>query len=180
MVRLLDSAEVATREVTRRRTDLLWALAVGALVLHNAEELLFGLTGWIAEHPWMPGRALHGDQAQFAIALAIVTAAVLAIAIVAVTTRAGWSTGALLSVAWALIINAGSHLMMSAMSWSLMPGTVSGALVLLPLGLLIARTLPPMRWTTMSVLMTVVAAAMLVFGSLVIAAALTTLLEAVR
>ena len=180
MVRLLDSAEVEAREVSRRRTDLLWTLAVGALVLHNAEELLFGLTGWIAEHPWMPGRALHGDQAQFAIALAIVTAAVLAIAIVAVTTRAGWSTGALLSVAWALIINAGSHLMMSAMSWSLMPGTVSGALVLLPLGLLIARTLPPMRWTTPSVLMTVVAAAMLVFGSLVIAAVLTTLLEAVR
>lgn len=180
MVRLLDSAGVEAREVSRRRIDLLWALAVGALVLHNAEELLLGLTGWIAAHPWMPGRALHGDQAQFAIALAIVTAAVLAVAIVAVTTRAEWSTGALLSVAWALIINTGSHLMMSAMSWSLMPGTVSGALVLLPLGLLITRTLPPMRWTTMSVLMTVVAAAMLVFGSLVIAAALTTLLEAVR
>ncbi len=180
MVQLLDSAGVEAREVSRRRIDLLWALAVGALALHNAEELLLGLTGWIAEHPWMPGRALHGDQAQFAISLAIVTAAVLAIAVVAVTTRAEWSAGALVGVAWALIINAGSHLLMTTVSWSLMPGTVSGALVLLPLGLLIVRTLQPMRWTTVSVLLAAFAAAMLVFGSLVIAAVLTTVLDAAR
>lgn len=180
MVQMLDSVDIETRAVPRRRLTLLWALSVGALALHNAEEWLFGLTGWIAGHPWMPGRALHGDQAQFALALVMVTAAVFAIAVIAVATRAAWSEGALVAVAYALMVNAGSHLVVSVASWSLMPGVVSGALVLFPLGLFMLRTLPPLRWTTLSLVVTAAAAVTMVMGSLLLAAALTAVFGAVR
>ncbi|WP_193105453.1 HXXEE domain-containing protein [Brachybacterium sp. FME24] len=180
MAQVLDSADAETERVPGRRLALLWALVVVGLALHNAEEWMFGLTRWIDDHPWMPGGSLHGDQAQFGLALALVTVAVLATAITAVVSRARWSEAALVSIAYAVIVNAGSHLVMSAASWSLMPGVVSGALVLLPIGLLVTRSLPPMRWTTGSLAITIAAAVLLVLGSLVIAAALSTVLGALR
>ncbi|WP_147918128.1 HXXEE domain-containing protein [Ruania zhangjianzhongii] len=180
MTKMLKSAEANPRAVTPRRLGLLWALMVSGLALHNAEEWLFGLTGWMADHPWLPGRSLHGDQAQFAIALAIVTAAVLVIALIAVATRARWSEGVLVSVAYALMINAGSHVVLSVVSWSLMPGTLSGALLLLPLGLLVVRSLPVMPWTTTSLVLTVVAAVVLVMGSLAAAAGIGAALGVLR
>lgn len=180
MTQISSSAEVEPRAVASRRTGVLWALMVSGLALHNAEEWLFGLTGWMADHPWLPGRSLHGDQAQFAMALTMVTAAVLIIALIAVATRARWSEGVLVSVAYALMINAGSHVVLSVVSWSLMPGTLSGALVLLPLGLFITRSLPVMPWTTTSLVLTVVATVVLVMGSLAAAAGIAALLGAVR
>lgn len=180
MAQVLDSADAEIARVPGRRLALLWALVVVGLALHNAEEWVFGLTGWIGEHPWMPGGSLHGDQAQFGLALVLVTAAVLATAVTAVASRAAWSEATLVSIAYAVIVNAGSHLVMSALSWSLMPGAVTGALVLLPIGLLVTRSLPPMRWTTVSLAITIAAAVVLVLGSLVIASALTTALGALR
>lgn len=162
-----------TQELLRPRLQSFWLLVVVGLALHNVEEGLLGLTGWVASHPWMPGRGMHGEQAQFVLALAMVTAVVLAIAVVAVMRRTRWSAGALTAVAWAFIINASSHLVLSLTSWSVMPGTVSGVLVLLPLGLLIVHTLPSTRWSTMSVIGTTIAAVGLVMGSLVLAASLT-------
>lgn len=172
MAQLMDSAstEVPTHG---RRLAALWAATVSALALHNAEEWLLGLTGWIVEHPWMPGKPLHGDQAQYGLALALVTVVVLTIAVIAVVSKARWSAEVLACVAYALMINAGSHLVISVASWSLMPGAISGALVLLPLGLIIVRMLPPVRWTTSAVAMTAIAAVTVVMGSLLLAAAFT-------
>ncbi|WP_169513974.1 HXXEE domain-containing protein [Agromyces subbeticus] len=148
------------------------------MAVHNAEEWLLGMTGWVAARPWMPGRFLHGDQQQFGVALVIVTAAVLTIGVIAVSTRAKWSAETLVCVAYALIINAGSHLLFSVVSWSLMPGVISGLFVLLPLGLIIVRTLPPVRWSTSAVVTTVIAAVGIVAGSLLIAAALAPIIPA--
>lgn len=170
MVQNVGSASTKTALLTQKRLAALWAAAVGALAVHNAEEWFFGLTGWIAKHPWMPGRFLHGDQAQFGIALLIVTAAVFAIAVIAVASKAKWSADTLTCVAYALIINAGSHIAISVASWSLMPGVISSVIVLLPLGLIIVRTLPPMRWTPSAVVTTVIAALAIVMGSLLTAA----------
>ncbi|USQ80207.1 HXXEE domain-containing protein [Ornithinimicrobium faecis] len=163
-------------DTTHQRPWLLWALVVGGLALHNVEEGLFGLTRWMAGHPWLPGRVLHGDGAQFAIALVLVTTVVLLVAVVAVTTRARWGVGALASIAYAFLINGGSHVVLSVTSWSLMPGTVSGALVLVPIGLLTLRSLPSVPWSRASVVATVGAALGLVVGSLVLAAALAPVL----
>lgn len=121
----------------------------------------------------MPGRSLHGDQSQFGLALVIVTAAVVAVAVIAVAGRAEWSAEMLTCVAYALIINSAGHLVISAASWSLMPGVISGTIVLLPLGLLIVRKVPLVRWTVSTVLMSGIAAVAVVPGSLIIAAALS-------
>ncbi|MEE6282385.1 HXXEE domain-containing protein [Georgenia sp. MJ170] len=167
----------ATRPTTptrphQRRLAALWSAAVGALALHNTEEWLLDMTGWIADHPWLPGRSLHGDQAQYAVALIIITVAALVTAVVAVTARADWSAEVLVCVAYALMINAASHLVVSVASWSLMPGAISGTLVLLPLGLAIVRALPPVPWTVSAVVTTAIAALAIVVGSLALAAAL--------
>ncbi|HEY6737806.1 MAG TPA: hypothetical protein VI076_03080, partial [Actinopolymorphaceae bacterium] len=79
---------------SRGRLAVLWWTAVGALALHNAEEGLLNLTGWVADtirHPWFPLRALHGDQTTFTLALGLVTLAVVVLAAVAVGLRPRWS-----------------------------------------------------------------------------------------
>lgn len=167
-----DAVTPAPRPLKGLRLAGLWVAAVAALALHNAEEWLLDLTGWIADHPWLPGRSLHGDQAQFALALLIVTAIVLVIAVIAVVAKPKWSAEVLVCVAYALIINAVSHLVVSAASWSLMPGAITGTLVLLPLGVIVVRSLPPVPWTVASVVITVIAALAVVFGSLALAAVL--------
>ena len=173
-----DTIRTRPNPPSQRRLAAFWTVAIVAVALHNTEEWLLGMTGWVAAHPWMPGRFLHGDQQQFGLALVIVTAAVLAIGVIAVWTRAKWSAETLVCVAYALIINAGSHLVISAVSWSLMPGVISGVLVLLPLGLIIVRALPPVRWSTSAVVTTVIAAVAIVGGSLLIAAALAPIISA--
>ena len=77
-----------------RRLATLWIATAGAVVLHNIEEWLFDMTGWVAAHPGLPGRALHGDQVQFEVALVIVTATVLILAATAVAFRPRWSRAA--------------------------------------------------------------------------------------
>lgn len=178
MMHIATDASTKPDLPTQKRLAVFWAATIVALALHNAEEWLLGLTGWIAAHPWMPGRSLHGDQEQFGLALVIVTAAVLTVAVIAVLTRAKWSAETLVCVAYALIANAGGHLVISVASWSLMPGVLSGILILLPLGVIIVRTLPPVRWTMSTTVMTVIAAVAIVIGALLVAAVLAPILSA--
>lgn len=156
----------------RGRLALLWAVTVVALAVHNAEELLRDLPGWQADRPWLPGSALYGDQPQFAVALAVVTGLALVLAVAAVVWRATWSAQVLVCVGYALLVNAAGHVLLSLVSWSLMPGVLTSVLVLVPVFVLLTRALPPVRWTVSSVLVTLVAAFGVVVGSLVIAAAL--------
>ena len=171
---LADAAgDRAAEKVSDRRLVLLWAATAGAVVLHNVEEWLRDMTGWIAAHPWLPGRSLHGDQAEFAVVLAIVTAAVLAIAVIAVAIRPRWSTEGLVCVAYALMVNGAIHIMLSLLSWSPMPGVISGIVVLLPLGALVVHMLPPVRWTVLTIAMTVIAAIGITASALALASVLT-------
>lgn len=178
MVQNVETTGTMPVPPTSRRLAAFWAATVLALAVHNAEEWLLGMTGWMAAHPWTPGRFLHGDQQQFALALVIVTAAVLTIGVVAVSTRAKWSAETLVCIAYVQIINAGSHLVVSVVSWSVMPGVITGVLVLLPLGLIITRALPPVRWSRSAVVTTVIAAVAIVGGSLLIAAGLAPIIGA--
>lgn len=158
-------------EPSRRRLGLLWGLTVAALALHNMEESLLGLNGWMAEHAWFPGRALHGDDAQLTLALAIVTAAVFLLAVFAVVRRPAWSAEVLACVAYALAINAIGHLVLSVVSMSFMPGVFTGTFVLLPLSVGVVRSLPAVWWRPTAVAITVAAAVGAVVGSLLLAAA---------
>lgn len=144
---------------------LFWLLTAASIVLHNSEEWLLDMTGWIAEHPWLPGRSLHGDQADFAVVLALVAAAVVGIAALAVIRRPPWSAEVLVCVAYALMVNAVSHAILSLLSISVMPGVITGVLVLLPLGLMIVRALPPVRWTVANVGATAAAACGITAGA---------------
>lgn len=154
----------------RVRLALLWCVVVVALAVHNAEELARDLPGWQADRPWLPGGALYGDQAQFAVALAIVTGVAVVLAVVAVSTRAAWSASVLVCVGYALLVNAAGHVLLSIASWSLMPGVLTSVVVLTPVAVLLTRALPPVRWTISAALVTLVAALGLVVGSLAIAA----------
>ena len=161
------------REVSERGLALLWVGVAAAVALHNAEEWLLGMTGWIAEHPWLPGASLHGDQDQFALVLALVTAAVLALTVTALTRRPRWSAEVLACAAYVLMANGISHLVLSLLSWSPMPGVLSGTAVLLPLGALLVRVLPPVRWTASNVAMTAGAAVGITAGAFAVATLLS-------
>lgn len=158
-----------------RRLKLLWAAVAAAVVLHNTEEWLLNMTGWIAEHQWLPGRSLHGDQTEFAFVLAIVTTAVLVLALTAIATRPPWSAEVLVCLTWALIVNAISHIVLSLLSGSLMPGLLSGSSILLPVGAYLLWRLPPVRWTPSTVAATLVAAVGLTAGAFALAVLVTRL-----
>lgn len=160
-------------ELSHRRLALLWVATALVVMVHNTEEWLFDMTGWIADQPWLPGRSLHGDQAEFALVLAIVTAAVASIAVTAIVARPGWSAEVLSCVAYALMANAASHLVMSLLTWSPMPGVVSAIAVLLPFGVIVVRAVPPVRWTTSTIGLTVLAAIGITGGAFAMAALVT-------
>ena len=156
-----------------RRLSTLWMATAGTVVLHNVEGWLFYVTGWVAAHPGLPGRAMHGGPDQFAVALVIVTATVLILAAAAVVFRPRWSAETLTYVAHAIIINGASHIILSIMTWSLMPGVITGVILLLPLGGLVIHVLPSLRWTISSVTTTVIAAAGIAAGALALASVFT-------
>ncbi|MGC5617677.1 HXXEE domain-containing protein [Georgenia sp. Z1491] len=167
--------EDAPTEVGQHRLTLPWITTALVVVLHNTEEWYLDMTGWIAGHPWLPGRSLHGDGAEFALVLALVTLAVLGLAAVAVLTRPRWSATALVCLTCALAVNGASHALLSLLSWSPMPGVVTGVALLVPLGVVLARALPPVSWTASTVVLTVLAAVGLTAGAFALAAALTAL-----
>lgn len=171
-----DATPGETPAPTQGRLTTLWVLMVVALALHNLEEWLLDMADWMSEHPWLPGRSLHGDPTQFALALMIVTVVILLIAVVAVVFQPDWSAEVLTCLSYALMINAASHLGLSVLSASLMPGAITGVLILIPLGLFTVRSLPRVRWKVSTVAMTVIAAAGVVFGSLWLAGLLTTVM----
>lgn len=160
-------------EVGDRRLALLWVAAAGVVLLHNAEEWLLDMTGWIAGQAWIPGHALHGDQSEFALVLAIVTFAVWAIAAVAVLARPRWSAEVLVCIGYALAVNGVSHVVLSLVSQSLMPGAITAVTVLVPFGVLVIRALPTVPWTISSVATTIIAVVGITAGAFALAALLT-------
>src|SRR5690625_768701 len=116
------ASDKALTRVSNRRLSLMWTATTAALILHNLEEWMLGMTEWIASHPWLPWRSLHGDTNGFAIALVIVSGAVFLIALTAVTTQPRWSADVLVFIAYAMMVNGISHAAVSLLSWSLMPG----------------------------------------------------------
>jgi hypothetical protein len=171
-MRTLSTGESEESRVSRERLRLLWSATSVAVVLHSAEEWSTDMTGWISRRPWLPAAEMHEGNQEFTLVLALVTAALLALAALAVVARPRWSSDVLVCVLWALMANAAGHAVLSLLSWSVMPGTISGVAVIMPLGVLALRALPPVRWTVGTTVTTLVAALGLMAGAFALAALL--------
>lgn len=152
---------------TRRPAAALWAMTIAALMVHNVEEGTLGLNRWLTAQPWFPSQALHLSDGQFTAALVILTVIVGLLAVISVLLPPRWGVEALTAIAYALIVNAVSHIMVSFVTWSLMPGVATSVLVLLPVNIAVLRRLPTTRWTTASVVVTALLALALLLGTLV-------------
>ena len=145
-----------------------WFLTVAVFAAHNAEEYLRDLPGWAAEHAPAWISAVHSGQAGFGVAAGLLTVAALVVAVVVVVRRPAWSSEVLVCFAVVLIINAANHLLMSALTLSLMPGVLTSPLLVL-LGVYMFVRLPRVRATWPTVLATVLVAVLATVGTLVLA-----------
>lgn len=110
----------------------LWVAAILAFALHAGEEALSGLPQWATVHPLVPWMAsmLSGDR--FILVAGALTLVVLAVGGYAVAVRPGWSGLLLRVLAWVMLANAASHVVLSILTMSYMPGLVTAVLVLVP------------------------------------------------
>ena len=158
--------------VPQRPLAGLWWLTVAVFALHNAEEYLRDLPAWADAHAPAWIASVHGDQVGNGIAVAVLTGAALILAVVALSARPAWSSEVLVCFAFVLIVNAVSHLAMSALSRTLMPGVVTAPLLLL-LGVYLVWRLPTIRATWPTVLVTAAVAVAAVVGALLLGGWLT-------
>ncbi|WP_017582158.1 HXXEE domain-containing protein [Nocardiopsis valliformis] len=145
-----------------------WYLTVAVFAVHNAEEYLRDLPGWAAEHapPWIA--AVHSGQPGFGLAVGLLTLAALLVAVLASTLRPTWSAEVLVCFAVVLLINAASHLAVSALTFSAMPGVFTSPLILV-LGTFLVTRLPRVRATWSTVLATALVAVFATVGTLLLA-----------
>lgn len=113
-----------------------FALLIIAFAVQNAEESLL-LPAWAATH--MGGLPVSPDR--FTLATVLLTGITAVIGLIALP-RARWP---LALIAGALLANALTHLTISALTLSLMPGALSGLLLQGPaaLGMMHSLRLPP-------------------------------------
>lgn len=151
----------------------LWFVTVAVFAVHNAEEYLRDLPSWASEHapPWIA--AVHSGQDGFGLAVGLLTLAALVVAVVATVIRPAWSAEVLVCFAIVLLVNAASHLALSVLSLSLMPGVLTSPLLVLLGGYLVLR-LPRVRATWPTVLATVLVAVLATVGTLLVAGWLVT------
>lgn len=109
-----------------------WTAAAAAVLAHNAEESLLGLPGWVSAHPALPWLDWMAWPGAFDIGVAIVSLLVGVLALYAIATGPTWSRLALRVLAFVMLINAASHVGLSLMTASVMPGAVTALFVLAP------------------------------------------------
>ncbi|GAB3213616.1 HXXEE domain-containing protein [Marinactinospora thermotolerans] len=151
------------------RPLLLWPLLTVAFALHNLEEYLADLPAWAS----VPGRFPGGfpvSTPAFGSALLLLTLAFAALAAFAVLRRPAWSGAALACAALALLLNAVSHVLVSLLVWSVMPGLVSALLVLAPVCLSSLRSPPRGTVSTWTVVGAVLLALLVPAASLFLGA----------
>lgn len=159
---------VERAEAPPRALAWLWFVTVALFAVHNAEEYLRDLPAWAGEHapPWIA--AAHSGQAGFGLAVGLLTLAALVVAVVAAVLRPAWSTEVLVCFAFVLLVNAASHLALSVLSLSPMPGVFTSPLLVL-LGAYLIMRLPRVRATWPTVLATALVAVLATVGTLVVA-----------
>lgn len=170
---IATSTSTTSARDSDHRLPLLWVATAGVVLLHNCEEWLLDMTGWIAGQTWIPGHSLHGDGSEFLLVLLLVTIVVLAVSAIAVLARPSWSAEVLVCLAYALVVNGMSHIVLSVVSQSVMPGAITAVAVLLPFGVAVICALPAVPWTASSVATTIIAVVGVTAGAFGLASLLT-------
>ena len=117
-----------------------WAAAMTAFLVHNVEEVAGDLPSWAASHSLLPRLGWMAGSGRFVVSIGVLTLTVGAIALFAMTTAPRWSRAVLVVFAVVMLVNAASHVALSLWSSSLMPGTVTAAIIVAPVfvGVLLA------------------------------------------
>lgn len=108
-----------------------WAAAL-ALGLHNAEEIALDLPGWASSHPELVTLTWSANSAAFTITAVLLVGAAVLFALGAQLRPQRWMSSALRLFAIIMLVNAASHLALSIWTGSVMPGTWTAGLVVLP------------------------------------------------
>lgn len=109
-----------------------WAAAMAAFIAHNVEESVLNLPAWVEAHPVLPWLGWMAPAGTFATAVGVLTAAVGGVAIYAMATGPRWSRWALIVFAVVMLLNAVSHVALSLIASSAMPGMWTAAFVVAP------------------------------------------------
>lgn len=109
-----------------------WMAAVSAFLVHNIEEIVLDLPRWSAAHPALPWLAWMEQPGAFTLAVGVLSLAVGLCAIYAIATGPSWSGRALAIFSSIMLLNAASHVALSVMTSSPMPGVVTALLVITP------------------------------------------------
>lgn len=109
-----------------------WTAAAAAVLVHNAEESFLGLPGWVIAHPVLPWLDWMASPGAFDVGVAVVSLAVGLLALYAIATGPTWSRFALRALAVVMLINAASHVGLSLVTASVMPGSVTALFLLMP------------------------------------------------
>lgn len=109
-----------------------WMAAAAAFLVHNVEEVVLDLPVWSAAHPILPWLNWMEQPGAFPLAVGVLSLAVGSGAIYAIATGPSWSGWALACFAIVILINAASHVALSVMTSSLMPGVFTAGLVITP------------------------------------------------
>lgn len=109
-----------------------WTATATAFLLHNVEEVVLNLPDWSASHPAPPWFSWMQQPGVFAIAVGALSLAVGCCAIYAIATGPSWSRWGLTLLATVMLLNAASHVGLSIMTSTLMPGVITATLVVAP------------------------------------------------
>lgn len=117
-----------------------WLIATATFLIHNLEEAIAGLPAWEMVHPVLPWMNWMASGKAFLVALGVLSVGVSLTALVAACVRPGWSRIALRMLAIILLLNAASHLALSIVTRSLMPGVITALFIVFPVMLWIIWT----------------------------------------
>lgn len=117
---------------TKPSLFILWSTAFIAFSLHNVEELWLGLPYWNAQQPSLRWMAVIMPPRRFVLSVFILTGLVGLIAVIATWLSQKVSIIILHIFAWIMLLNAASHVMLSGLTQSLMPGSVTAVCILFP------------------------------------------------
>ncbi|MDM7851275.1 HXXEE domain-containing protein [Pseudochrobactrum kiredjianiae] len=122
---------------TKSSLQILWGVAFIAFALHNFEELWCGLPYWSARQSSSTWMAAIMPPQRFVVSIAILTVLIMLIAVVSIWLSEKSSIIILRIFAWTMMLNATSHVIISGLTQSLMPGVVTAVCILFPVMALI-------------------------------------------
>lgn len=111
---------------------VLWSAAFAAFTLHNIEELWFDLPRWSMQQPSLMWMAAIMPPQRFVHSIIVLSCLVILLATVSAWLSRKVRIMLLRLFAWIMVLNALSHMVLSGLTRSLMPGVLTAVVVILP------------------------------------------------